>query len=1001
MDEEAEYDYSDERWNRYSYERPVRKVILVIDDTLDIELKKHRLLREDSYINNVLNHNNLDILHVHNKEEALNALEYLKRDYQNDGYDPVPPENVTIVSDYKIQQPGRPEEWGPDVLEALSQDPTYKPSTIFLMSKSGFRDEDKPKLEKLGAQYFHTNEFFFTAAAQQKNEALMEVFSQRATTHVFRDWFNKQFDTTLPLTQYRSPNVNEVEKDRLPVDEVVRRIKANEVTHAEAMQLIDEHSVRAAFRSTVDTSGIAGIAHKKIEHGIEGPSASGRVAFSEGDVARIRAETPNAKIILVLDHDYSPADHSALSKANGIIMLKSGTQHIQIWAKDARFPVLFANKEKYTDFSIKDGALLMHDGVTAPTAFANAGDWITIDGTTLTAYAGQLPIKEPAPEKLEAAKELARIGDYNNRLTWHFKNSDYTLTDRTGTNVMVNASSSEQIASAKTNPGVSGVGLLRTEPMFNTDERRLLLLKALLCEGAAKSEALDKLTELHTHDLEPVFAQQNSHFPINVRLFDFPPAEFFPNPEDEKAIYEVAKALHVDADKIKQFSRHIYDSNLRGAGFSLEYSEILKAQCNAIFAAAANHSQTEPRILVPAIRNADQMSSIKKTIKQASEAHGSKPFQIGAMIETRDVAPRSYDSPEIRVLQDVVQQSDFLCLGTNDLTEELLDVKRGDIVSQIKWSHQTRSAIKPFDELAPDVVKALDEIIRHAKQVKPDIPITLCGDQATSRSSAVFCQEKGIQALSVPATKEQEAITQALVETGRASLIEAMQHREIIRADMKAREDAQRDREVGKLPGNVTPVVFDTLVQSPIAFIIIEDEGEQRVNFQFNLKKLPVLLCENISDGLKAAEAMRKQGKEVHIYTDANVGAMSYQDRSEGTAHPDCTKFQGNDRTPAGIKLIQAIANSGIDGLSVENVSLMSAFNIARLPAGVREFSKLNNIKDQLKRDMLERIEAAELKAKEKPKADKVVAGKENTVNKMIDQTNAEITKPKDGFTGP
>jgi hypothetical protein len=59
------------------------------------------------------------------------------------------------------------------------------------------------------------------------------------------------------------------------------------------------------------------------------------LAYSAEDIARIHAETPEAKIILVLDHDYSPADDAVCSKASGIIMLARGAQHIQIWAKDA------------------------------------------------------------------------------------------------------------------------------------------------------------------------------------------------------------------------------------------------------------------------------------------------------------------------------------------------------------------------------------------------------------------------------------------------------------------------------------------------------------------------------------------------------------------------------------------------------------------------------------------------------------------------------------------
>jgi hypothetical protein len=441
-----------------------------------------------------------------------------------------------------------------------------------------------------------------------------------------------------------------------------------------------------------------------------------------------------------------------------------------------------------------------------------------------------------------------------------------------------------------------------------------------------------------------------------VRLFDFPPSEFFPDPADDAAIETTAAAIGVDAAKLRELSTKAYETNLRGAGFALAYPEIARAQCEAIFTAAAKHSGVTPRILIPAVRNAAQVTSLRALMNESAAHHGQPSFLLGSMVETKDLTPEVYVGADVKPLQDVVRQSDFLCLGTNDLTEELLGIKRNDLESQLAWNRESRNPIKPFDELAPRVRRAIEDITWRAREINPDIPITLCGDQASSRSTAEFCQYKNLGAISVPATDA--AITQALVETGRASLIEATEHREKMNEDKRAREQAKEDLKHGKMPDEVETPDEEAIKNSPIAFIFIEDDGLQKRDLAEFLEGYPILICDSISDGLKAAAAMRAKGKAVHLYSDANVPRIGYSDYGLGTQHPDCAHIAERERVPPGVCFAEAVYNGKIEGLHPNDLTIVSA-NYQTLPEGVRGRHKLGFSIQDMQAEMDERMEEA------------------------------------------
>src|ERR1700685_4413245 len=82
-----------------------KKHVLIIDDTLDMEIKKHRLLRQHDGLHDItrITDNpsvNVDVSHAEGKEDALQQLKKLA----GNG---VKPEDVVVISDYKLQVPGK------------------------------------------------------------------------------------------------------------------------------------------------------------------------------------------------------------------------------------------------------------------------------------------------------------------------------------------------------------------------------------------------------------------------------------------------------------------------------------------------------------------------------------------------------------------------------------------------------------------------------------------------------------------------------------------------------------------------------------------------------------------------------------------------------------------------------------------------------------------------------------------------------------------------------
>ncbi len=178
---------------------------------------------------------------------------------------------------------------------------------------------------------------------------------------------------------------------------------------------------------------------------------------------------------------------------------------------------------------------------------------------------------------------------------------------------------------------------------------------------------------------------------VKIRLFDIAQDEFF----GRESQRELNPAL-----------------GMRGLRLSLTHDIVFRQQVRAILRAAAGRNI---EILLPMVTKVSEIREAKKCIDEeraslaeAKLVHGDPT--IGIMIET---------PAAVLIVNELLEECDFIALGTNDLVQYLLAVDRdNEMVSD--W----------FQTLHPAVIRSLKMVIDAAS--KADKPLVICGEMAGS-----------------------------------------------------------------------------------------------------------------------------------------------------------------------------------------------------------------------------------------------------------------------------
>jgi len=191
------------------------------------------------------------------------------------------------------------------------------------------------------------------------------------------------------------------------------------------------------------------------------------------------------------------------------------------------------------------------------------------------------------------------------------------------------------------------------------------------------------------------------------------------------------RILDLGGDKLLPMGHREHNPFLgwRGIRIMLDKPELLIPQLRAILRASANGPT---RILLPMVTRIGEVRQFKKVLAEtmAALAEEGTPFDsdipVGVMVEVPSVALQA------RLFAEEV---DFFSVGTNDLTQYVLAVDRGnDMVAEI------------YDELHPAVLQLIRLTCDAAHAV--GIPVSLCGELATNLRAVPVLLGLGVDTLS-------------------------------------------------------------------------------------------------------------------------------------------------------------------------------------------------------------------------------------------------------------
>ncbi len=537
--------------------------------------------------------------------------------------------------------------------------------------------------------------------------------------------------------------------------------KENLISKEEALMRIDPMSLEQMLFPRLDPNAKA----ESVAQGLPAsPGAASGIAVFDADRAEQFGRDLGQKVILVRE-ETKPEDIHGFFASQGILTSRGGkTSHAAVVARGMGKPCVAGAEGISVDVGRREA-------IVGGTKFKE-GDTITLDGSSGRVYIGAIPTVEPdfTPELstlLGWADEMARL------------------------KVMANADTPDDARNAR-KYGAVGIGLARTERMFNASERLPVVIEMIVAETPEQRQAaLDALLPLQRNDFRELFEVMSPH-PVTIRLLDPPIHEFLPDEhqlendlQDLRALAMSTRGmtalagamglLHTpdktrhDFDDLRRLVdpmlveeaiakketmlkkvRALHETNPmlghRGVRLGISFPEIYQMQIRAILEAAAECAkagiEVQPQIKVPQVCTVEELKAVKvyvDDLRQQVEAEYGLPvnFKFGTMIEVVRACMRA---------GSLAEEAEFFSFGTNDLTQATFSFSREDAENKFLPLYNQSHILQdnPFEVLdVKGVGKLMQIAVEWGKAARPDLHVGICGEHGGHPASIAFCDEAG------------------------------------------------------------------------------------------------------------------------------------------------------------------------------------------------------------------------------------------------------------------
>ena len=495
-------------------------------------------------------------------------------------------------------------------------------------------------------------------------------------------------------------------------------------TEKEAVAMIDPRNLDTLLHPQFDVAALKAATPMGKALGASPGAAAGKIVFSADDAKEWAAR--GEKVVLVR-LETSPEDIEGMKAAQGILTVRGGmTSHAAVVARGMGTCCVSGCGDIAMDEENKKFTLNGKE--------YHEGDTISLDGSTGNIYDGIIPTVDAS-----IAGEFGRI------MSWADKYR--TLKVRTNADTPADAKKAKEL-------GAEGIGLCRTEHMF-FEGNRIDAFREMICADTVEEReaALNKILPMQQGDFEQLYEALEGN-PVTIRFLDPPLHEFVPTEEED--IELLAKAQGKSVEAIKDIINGLHEANPmmghRGCRLAVTYPEIAKMQTKAVIRAAINVQKAHadwtivPEIMIPLIGDIKELKYVKKVVVETADAEIAAAgielkYEVGTMIEI----PRAALTAD-----EIANEADFFCFGTNDLTQLTFGFSRDDAGKFLDAYYDAKIFENdPFAKIdQKGVGKLIETAIKLGKPVNPKLHICICGEHGGDPSSVEFCHKIGLDYVS-------------------------------------------------------------------------------------------------------------------------------------------------------------------------------------------------------------------------------------------------------------